>query len=225
MESSTHYELNRPHNLPARAALRGVELVVHGSANRQRDYRRYVSLAAVLLLHTGAIYAVAQEPAVVPPKLSIPITVSLVSAEVPALPPPTPKAPPKPKQVTKPIPKKIEASAPILEPKAPPPPSEQPPQAEVVPPRYDPVHLGNPKMRYPKLCERLGQEGRVVLKVYVTPAGSAREVHVQASSGFPCLDDAARKAAEGWRYEPARQHGQAVGVWFPFVINFSLSQG
>lgn len=206
------------------AAAAGVELAMPIAAIRQRDYRRHASLLAVLLLHSVAIYAVAQESEPVAPRLSIPITVSLVSAETPDPQPRKPKV--KPKQVTKPIQQKVATlTEPTPKPETPPPAAEQPPQAEVVPPRYDAVHLGNPKMRYPKLCERLGQEGRVVLKVYVTPAGTAREVQVQASSGFSCLDDAARKAAERWRYEPARQRGQAIGVWFPFVINFSLSQG
>jgi protein TonB len=41
----------------------------------------------------------------------------------------------------------------------------------VLPPRFDAAYLNNPKPSYPPLARRLGEEGRVTLRVHVTPDG------------------------------------------------------
>jgi protein TonB len=59
------------------------------------------------------------------------------------------------------------------------------------------------------------QQGRVVLEVHVSAAGTVDSLSVFESSGVPSLDQAALTAVRSWRFEAARQAGRAV----PAVIN------
>lgn len=95
--------------------------------------------------------------------------------------------------------------------------------AEMVPPRFDAAYLDNPQPSYPVLSRRLGEQGRVLLRVLVSGEGRAREVLVKGGSGFARLDQAAREAVLRWRFLPARQGSQAVEAWVLVPITFSLS--
>jgi protein TonB len=94
--------------------------------------------------------------------------------------------------------------------------------APVVPPRFDADYLDNPAPAYPSLSRRLGEEGRVLLRVFVDPDGSAARVEVRDSSGFERLDKVARDTVGRWRFVPARQGDKAVGAWVLVPISFSL---
>jgi protein TonB len=72
------------------------------------------------------------------------------------------------------------------------------------------------------LSQRLGEEGRVMLRVYVAPDGTASEVQVRESSGWPRLDRAAHEAVERWKFAPAREGDRAIGAWVVVPVNFSL---
>ena len=76
---------------------------------------------------------------------------------------------------------------------------------------------------YPRVARRLGWEGRVVLRVRVTPDGTVRSVEILESSGRQCLDEAAREAALTWRFEPALKRGQPVAAVCLRAIRFRLS--
>lgn len=92
----------------------------------------------------------------------------------------------------------------------------------VTPPRFDAEYLNNPKPPYPAAARRLGEEGKVVLRVHVTPAGRAAEVEVKTPSGFARLDAAACAAVAQWRFAPARQGDEPVAAWVLVPIVFSL---
>ncbi|MFZ5474223.1 MAG: energy transducer TonB, partial [Pseudomonadota bacterium] len=92
----------------------------------------------------------------------------------------------------------------------------------VVPPRFDADYLNNPAPAYPALSRRLGEQGQVLLRVYVEPDGSAARVEIKSGSGFERLDQAALTAVRKWRFVPARQAGAAVGAWVVVPIIFSL---
>ena len=64
-----------------------------------------------------------------------------------------------------------QASAPPLAPEA----------VEPSVPRFDADYLQNPAPAYPPLSRRAGEEGKVVLKVYVEPSGLASQVEIQKS--------------------------------------------
>lgn len=101
---------------------------------------------------------------------------------------------------------------------APPAPAPSP----VSPPRFDADYLDNPAPAYPPLSRRLGEEGQVLLRVFVDPDGIAARVEVRQTSGFERLDKVARDTVGRWRFVPARQGDKAVGAWVLVPISFSL---
>lgn len=102
---------------------------------------------------------------------------------------------------------------------APPAPAASP---AVVAARFDADYLANPKPVYPVASRRLGEEGKVVLRVHVSAEGTARAVEVKQSCGFQRLDEAAKAAVEQWRFVPARRGADAIDSWVSVPIVFSL---
>lgn len=76
---------------------------------------------------------------------------------------------------------------------------------------------------YPQRARRLGEQGRVMLRVNVSAAGAPLAVSVAESSGYPSLDDAARAAVEGWRFVPATRDGQPIAATAEVPIRFRLA--
>ena len=56
--------------------------------------------------------------------------------------------------------------------------------------------------RYPLGSRLRGEEGLVVVRAWVTPAGTVRSAEIAVSSRFPALDEAARRAVLGARFQP-----------------------
>ncbi len=97
------------------------------------------------------------------------------------------------------------------------------PQTEALTPvRFDAAYLRNPAPGYPLLSRRLGEQGRVLLRVMVHADGSAMSVEIEAGSGYPRLDQAARETVRQWRFIPARQGDNAVNSGVIIPIDFSL---
>ena len=94
--------------------------------------------------------------------------------------------------------------------------------APVVPPRFNAAYLNNPPPVYPPILRRNGEEGRVVLRVLVTPDGSAADVRVLAPSTSPLFDEAAMAAVRKWRFVPARRGDVPVPEWVQVPIDFKL---
>lgn len=152
---------------------------------------------------------------------------------------PEPPRPKPPKAVERPKPKRIVARASEQAPPAesialPEPPPVAPPVKAAVqaatapsvpqpaPPRFDADYLNNPAPAYPAVSRRLGEEGRVMLRVFVKPDGMPGQVSVHQPSGFPRLDAAARDAVRQWRFVPAQQGATKIGAWVLVPIAFSL---
>ena len=70
----------------------------------------------------------------------------------------------------------------------------------------------------------MGEEGRVVLRVSVTPQGSADSVEIKTTSGSPRLDESARKTVQNWKFIPATRGETAVQSWVLVPIIFKLEQ-
>lgn len=102
------------------------------------------------------------------------------------------------------------------------PPAIEAPPAPVTPPRFDADYLNNPPPEYPFLARRNGEQGAVVLRVHVTPAGLPDQVEVHRSSGSVRLDRAAQETVWRWKFIAARQGDQAVAAWVLVPIRFSL---
>ncbi len=118
--------------------------------------------------------------------------------------------------------------APAAELPAPPPLAELqtaplPPPPPLEPPRFDMAYLNNPAPDYPALSRRLGEEGRVLLRVLVDAKGLAQQVEIKASSGSRRLDQAATEAVKKWRFIPAKRGNQPIVGWALVPINFQLS--
>lgn len=96
------------------------------------------------------------------------------------------------------------------------------PQAAVVPPRFDAAYLDNPPPPYPSLARRLGEQGRVTLRVLVSAEGAAAQVELKNSSGSLRLDQSALGAVKRWRFVPAKQGTQAIAAWVLVPISFTL---
>ncbi|WP_347248979.1 energy transducer TonB [Zoogloea sp.] len=91
-------------------------------------------------------------------------------------------------------------------------------------PRFDAAYLSNPVPEYPRLSRRMGEEGRVMLRVLVGADGKPMEVSIAKSSGYTRLDDVARETVlRSWRFIPARQGDQAVAGTVRVPIDFSLN--
>ena len=208
---------------------------------------RAASIAATVALHTAAIGVLLQFDAVRKPLAeALPLMVDLVTLRKPEPPPPPPKVePPRPRPVAKqPVPQVqapepppvlvTEAAAPgpqrtappprvepvpVVVPTAPPPP---PRPAPVQPPSFDAAYLKNPPPAYPANSKRRGEQGQVVLRVYVSAEGLAERVEIRTSSGHERLDRAAHDAVHQWRFVPARQGERTVAAWVLVPINFQL---
>ena len=202
---------------------------------------RYTGLAVVVALHAATIAALLQyEPARSALSEAMPLMVNLITpqpvVEKPqVLPKPllvkprvaTP-APPVTQQI---ITAASTAPEPALAP-APPPPepvTAAPPPAPVptvvlpvVPPSFSASYLENPAPVYPPLSRRVGEQGKVMLRVLVSAKGTADTVELRASSGSSRLDDAALESVKHWRFVPARQGDQPVAAWVLVPITFSL---
>lgn len=101
-----------------------------------------------------------------------------------------------------------------------------PPAAAVttVPPRFDADYLHNPKPPYPPLSRRMGEAGRVVLRVQVRADGAADEVLIDLSSGSPRLDQAALDSVRRWQFVPARRGDDPVAATVRVPIVFGLKE-
>jgi protein TonB len=190
-------------------------------------------------MHALALAALlAYEPARSALLAAAPIMVDLILPPRVELPmPPAPAQPPKAPPVSRHAPPKAQllpvlaapAEAPSLSttPAAPPPVSA--PTAAGAPqavpfsaPMFDANYLRNPAPAYPRLARKLGEQGRVVLRVLVNADGIANEVQVQTTSGHARLDDAARDTVRSWKFVPARRGDQAVAAWVLIPISFRL---
>ena len=89
-------------------------------------------------------------------------------------------------------------------------------------PSSDAQYLNNPQPPYPAMSRRLGESGRVVLRVLIGADGRAQDVKLQRSSGYERLDEAAMEAVRGWRYRPGTRDGVPEAMWFNVPIHWVL---
>ncbi len=77
---------------------------------------------------------------------------------------------------------------------------------------------------YPEGARRRGVEGRVLLLVSVDSTGAVIAVEIGESSGSDLLDEAARAAVEGWRFEPALLDGEPVSDRVRVPVRFRIER-
>lgn len=209
---------------------------------------RSAALGAVLGLHALALGALlAYEPARSALLAAAPIMVELITPpkveprptplrERPRRSKPDVKASPAPPEPQPVLTAPAEAPSPVVVPPSPVPPAPPEPapvfaarpQAAPAPavtitaPVFNADYLENPAPAYPAISRRIGEQGRVVLRVLVSTAGSTQEVQVRTSSGHARLDEAARETVRRWTFVPAKRGEQPVAAWVLIPISFSL---
>jgi protein TonB len=184
--------------------------------------RNAIVAATPVIVHLVPLPEPAKPPPPEPPKPVIkvrqpPIQPPPAREQVEEIPPPPVAVEPAPTAITLPEP----APAPAVEVVAAPAAEVAPP---VTPPRFDVDYLRNPSPGYPAMSRRLGEQGRVVLRVLVDPDGAPREIEVKASSGHERLDRAALETVRQWKFVPARVGKEPVAAWVLVPVSFALER-
>ncbi len=84
------------------------------------------------------------------------------------------------------------------------------------------VPVTQPQPEYPDFARRAGIEGRVIVKAWVDPTGSVRDVQLLRGT-HELLDEAAVAAVRRWTFTPAKQNGRPVSVWVSIPVTFRLN--
>jgi len=100
--------------------------------------------------------------------------------------------------------------------------SEESHQAPTTLPSLHADYLNNPAPAYPDQSRQQGEQGRVLLRVLVTTAGTVEQINLRKSSGYSRLDSAALETVKNWRFVPAQRGSQVVSAWVVVPISFSL---
>lgn len=218
-------------------------------ADEASDVRRLPWLAVggfILAVHTAVAWYLHAHP-VKHPAIDIPappITVELSKPVEPPKPLPQkkePPPPPPPVAKTQPPLPAVKLPDPPPAPTTPAPAAASsipaaeappaPPPAPVAPPTPEPVtqpsagaaYLHNPAPSYPDFAQEQGWEGRVILKVLVSPDGRAAKVVVKKPSGYKLLDESAQQAVQRWSFVPAKRGATPIEGWVDVPIDFKLS--
>lgn len=217
-------------------------------APRASSQRHLVIAGGVVLFHVAALWALQTgliqrvvevlvpvellsefieppKPKVVPPPMPPKAVTQSVPRKVAAVLPP----PPMPLAIADPTPASNAPTGVVAQPK-PLPPVAAPvaaaptpvaaPQVEL--PSSDADYLQNPKLVYPAMSKRLGEQGKVIVRVLIGVDGTAQKAEIRQSSGFDRLDQAALVTTQRWRYVPGKRGGVAETMWFNVPINFVL---
>ncbi|MEO8992485.1 MAG: energy transducer TonB [Nitrosospira sp.] len=200
------------------------------------------SLMFVLAVHGALLYYLFQQKLIPPPQQLATLMVNFIPSfqpreeSKPEPPPPLPKPQPpkKPKSqqlvAEKPVVSKREWVAPPSLPEPEPVPE---PVAEAAPPQMAPgpvtlsseLSVACPELNapaYPALSRRLGEEGKLMLRVELDEKGHVNVVQVIDSSGFKRLDEAAMSAVKTWRCNPPVRNGLPARAIALQPFNFVL---
>lgn len=208
--------------------------------SRPSLFQRSGLLSVVIGLHAGIFLIILAAKTVVPQIMEIPLVVDLLQpAEThkQALAKPLPVVKPQPlKTQHAPTPKApspaVEAthsnvpapSAPVTAPADPKPVVAAPAAEPVSQARFDADYLKNPAPPYPPLSRRMGEEGKVILRVSVSASGTADSVDIKTSSGSTRLDDAAVNTVKRWKFIAAKRGDTPLQSWVLVPIIFKLEQ-
>ncbi|MGB4498771.1 MAG: energy transducer TonB [Methylococcaceae bacterium] len=92
----------------------------------------------------------------------------------------------------------------------------------IVLPNLNADYLKNPAPVYPALARQNGEQGKVLVRVFVNENGKAEKVTLKKSSGYEQLDDSALETVKNWQFVPAHRGAEAVSAWVVVPISFSL---
>lgn len=211
--------------------------------SRPSSIQRSGLLGIVIGLHAGVFLLILATKTIVPQIMEMPMMVDMLPAPeaekapvakpLPTARPQTEKrhaAPTPAPRTSTPTIETTSSNVPVASAPAPAPAETRPaaataPAAEPVSQaRFDADYLKNPAPAYPPLARRMGEEGKVILRVSVNPQGTADSVEIRTSSGSPRLDEAAQKTVHNWKFIPAKRGETAMQSWVLVPIIFKLEQ-
>lgn len=219
--------------------------------SQQRRLISLPGLLFVLMAHAVLFYFLWNQRLIPPPEQMVTLFAELIASPAPstapkASPEPTPvKIQPAKKPVVKPRQERLAVKAPVsvtpkqeyIEPLP-----ESSPEAEEeggsmsaggAPAQMPagPVTLSSelsvscPKLNaptYPAISRRMGEEGKLVLRVELDENGRIDDAKVINSSGYERLDTAALTAVKSWQCNPSRRNGQPIRAVALQPFNFVL---
>lgn len=77
---------------------------------------------------------------------------------------------------------------------------------------------------YPRLAKRRGQQGKVLIEVWIDDKGEQIKHFIVDSSGFSTLDSAALSAISNWKFDVSTEHGYAIAHRVQIPVNFTLDR-
>jgi TonB family protein len=84
--------------------------------------------------------------------------------------------------------------------------------------------FGSCEVTYPAMSKRMNEKGTVVVKVLVKSDGTAGDVELKSSSGYPRLDQAWLEAIKTCRFTPATgSDGKSIDEWLSAPNTFRLN--
>jgi protein TonB len=90
-------------------------------------------------------------------------------------------------------------------------------------PSSDASYLSNPSPSYPPMSKRLGEQGKVMVRVLIGPDGLPQKAEISRSSGFDRLDRAAIDYVMKCRYVPGKVGGAPQAMWYTAPVNYELT--
>lgn len=208
------------------------------SAIRRRNPASLAGLLFVIGIHAALFYVLWSQRLIPAPEKMETLFVNFISPpkpkEEPKIEPPPPA---KPKPVKQPETRQLVAETPTVKQNdivAPPPPvivAEPEPVAKPAQMPPGPVMMTSelsvacPELSapsYPSVSRKLGEEGKLVLRVELDESGHVSAVRVTDSSGYKRLDDAAIAAVRTWHCTPPRRDGKPVKAIALQPFNFQL---
>lgn len=221
-----------------------------GYLGARQSFFSLPGLLVVLLIHGALFYVLWNQKFISPPENLVTLFAEVISPPAPKVEPKV-QSEPKPvklKPVEKPKPPKpkkqrIVSKAPVVKQEyvaSPPsvvePAPEEPapePIAAAAPVQMPtgPVMLSSelsvscPKLTaptYPSISRRMGEEGKLVLRVELDEDGRVDNARVATSSGYPRLDNAALATVKEWQCQPSMRNGQPIRAVALQPFNFVL---
>jgi protein TonB len=199
--------------------------------------KRFVTFAPIVLLHVGFFYALQSGMAQHVATLPAAVFATLIQPEA------THKAPPPaPVKTVAPLKPTVPTIVPVTVPDIVTPSIAAPaaaakestaaaPAAPTQPVAAMPAqpktissveYLQPPQPEFPSMSRRMGEQGKVLLRILVNEKGRAERIDIQHSSGFARLDEAARAAAARALFKPYIEDGKAMSVYVVVPIGFQL---
>lgn len=103
------------------------------------------------------------------------------------------------------------------------PPLPQPAQPRIELPSSNADYLNNPAPPYPAQSKRLGEQGKVLIHVFVSASGVPEKVELRQSSGFDRLDQIALETVKRWKFVPGKRNGAPEPMWVNVPMVFELT--